>query len=80
MSCPNLLTLQMARPPDQVLRISLQPVWLIGWSVFGAPTHHFSTSPDQEVLVMDWTGLWVGSPFRKLGGLVVQGVNYQVLC
>ncbi len=79
MSCRNLVALHADRPPDQVLTIPLQPLWPNAYYVAGEPDHQFFVSPEHDVLVMDWAGVWVGSPLHKVAGLVAQGVKAQVL-
>jgi hypothetical protein len=79
MGCRNLAALRTDRPPDRVLTVPVQPLWLSGYYVGGEPDHHFFVSADHDVLVMDWAGVWVGSPGRSVGGLVQEGIGVQVL-
>jgi hypothetical protein len=79
MGCRNLVALHTDRPPDQVLSIPLRPLWLNGYYVAGEPDHQLFVSPEQDVLLMDWAGVWVGSPVKKVAGLVAPGVKVQVL-
>ena len=71
MGCRNLTDLDGDRPADQVLTIPLRPLWLDGYYVTSEPDHQFYVSADQDVLVMEWAGIWVGSPVHTLRGLVV---------
>ena len=79
MSCGNLLALHTDQPPDHVLTVPLQPIWLNGYYVAGEPDHQLFVSDDQDLLVMDWAGVWVGSPVHKLAGIVAKGVKVQEL-
>lgn len=79
MSSRNLVALHTDRSPDQVLTTRLQPLWLNGYYVAGEPDHQFFVSPEHDVLVMDWAGVWVGSPVHRVTGLVTQGMKAQVL-
>ncbi len=79
MGCGNLVALRTDRAPNEVLTTTLQPLWLNGYYVAGEPDHQFFTSADQDVLVMDWAGVWVGSPLHGTGSLVAQGVDYQMI-
>jgi hypothetical protein len=82
MSCRNLLALRTGRrPPDQVLTVSLRPLWLAGIYVNGEPDHHFFVPADVDVLVMDLGGVWLGSTERgrALRELVAPGVDWQVI-
>lgn len=79
MGCCNLAALRTDGPPAEVLAVPLEPLWPNGYYVAGEPDHQFFVSPDQDVLVMDWAGIWVGSPSRKVAELVTQGVEVQVL-
>ena len=79
MSCRNLVNINSTRPPAELLTVPLEPLWLGGRYVDGRADHHFWVSPDREVLVMDWAGVWVGSPSRAVAGLLAPGVAAQVL-
>lgn len=79
MGCHSLEALRTNRPLAEVLTIPLEPLWLNGWYVNGEPDHQFFVSPDRDVLVMDWAGLWVGSPTKKVADLVADGVKTQVM-
>ena len=79
MSCRNLLAVRSDQTPEQVLTFNLHPLWLQGRYVSGEPDHDFYVSPDQEVLIMDWAGVWLGSSVQKLRGLVAQEVDFQVI-
>jgi hypothetical protein len=79
MGCGNLLALHTDQPPDHVLTVPLRPLWLNGYYVAGEPDHQLFVSDDQDLLVMDWAGVWVGSPVHKLAGIVAKGVKVQEL-
>ena len=79
MGCRNLVALDTDQPPDQVLCVPLRPLWLNGYYVAGEPDHQFFVSPEQDMLVMDWAGIWVGSPVKKLAGLLAPSVRGRVL-
>ncbi len=59
--------------------VPLESLWVDGRYVAGEPDHQFYVSPEQDVLVMDWAGVSVGSPSRKAAELVAQSVKVQVL-
>ena len=79
MGSGNLVALHTDKPAAEVLAVPLEPLWLNGYYVAGEPDHHFFVSTDRDVLVMDWAGVWVGSPSHTVAELVVQGVKIQVL-
>jgi hypothetical protein len=79
MGSRNLVALHTDRPPDQVLSVPLRPLWLNGYYVAGKPDHLFFVSLKQDVLVMDWAGVWVGSPIKKVADLAAPGVKVQML-
>jgi hypothetical protein len=79
MGCRNLTALHTDRPAAEVLTVPLEPLWLDGHYVAGEPDHQFFVSPDRDVLVMDWAGVWFGSQSREAAELVVSGVKVQVL-
>jgi hypothetical protein len=79
MGCCNLVALHTDLPPDRVLTVPLQPLWLDGYYVAGEADHQFFESPELDVLVMDWAGVWVGSPVSEVACLVKQGVKVQVI-
>jgi hypothetical protein len=77
MGCRNLASLETDQPPDRVLTMPLQPLWLNGHYVSGEPDHQFFVSRERDVLVMDWAGIWVASPVHQVADLVVPGVMVQ---
>lgn len=79
MASANLALLETDRPPNQVLTVPLDPLWVDGQSVSEEPSHQFYLSHDQEVLVMEWGSLWVGSPFRKIEGLIASGIDFDLM-
>jgi hypothetical protein len=79
MGCRNLVALHTSQPPEQVLRVALRPLWVNGYYVAGEPDHDFFVSPDGDTLVMNWAGVWVGSPVHKVADLVAQGIDVQVI-
>jgi hypothetical protein len=79
MGCRHLAALDTERPPDRALAVPLQPLWLNGYYVAGEPDHQFFVAPESDVLVMDWAGVWVGSPTQEVAGLVAEGARLQVL-
>jgi hypothetical protein len=79
MGCRNLVALRTERPPDQALTVPLQPLWLGGYYVNSVPDHDIFALLDEDVLVMDWAGLWVGSPTHKVDDLVARGVEFQTI-
>jgi hypothetical protein len=79
MSCRNLAAVGTDGGPAGAVVGELRPLWLHGQYVYGGPSHSFFVSLDQEVLVMDHAGLWVGSPVRPVGNLMARGVHCQLL-
>jgi hypothetical protein len=80
MSCRNLVSTDDDFPrPDQFLTVPLRPLWLKGFYSHGEPDHRFFVSSDEDVLVMDWYGLWVGSPTRKVAELVAPDIRAMEL-
>ena len=79
MSCRNLIAVRTDDLPNKVLTVPLQPLWLDGHYVSGAPDHQFFVSQEHGILVMHWAGIWVGSNARPVGELVAEGTDAQVL-
>ncbi len=79
MGCANLAALHTDKPVAEVLTVPLEPLWLNACYVYGEPDHDFYVSPEEEVLVMNYAGLWVGSQSRRVAGLVAGGVDFRVL-
>jgi hypothetical protein len=76
MSCANLAM----DATDQhliALPVFLQPLWLGGSTVFGESSHNFYWSPEPELLVMDFAGLWVGSPTSSLGDRILKDLDFR---
>lgn len=79
MGSRHLAALRTQLPPDRALVGRLEPVWLNGYYVAGEPDHQFFVTPDRDVLVMGWAGVWIGSPIREVTALAAQGVKVQVM-
>jgi hypothetical protein len=81
MSCRHLVTLYTDQPPDRVLTTPLRPLWLSGRYVYGdqGPQYGFFAPPDRDVLIMEWAGVWVGSPVEPVEGFVHSGVKAKTL-
>jgi hypothetical protein len=79
MGCRYLAAVGTNQPTDQILTVPLRPLWLDGCYVANEPDHQFFASLDGDTLVMDWAGLWVGSPVHHVAGLVPPGVKIKVL-
>lgn len=79
MSSPVLASVDADPPYDQAFTIPLIPLWLNGLYVDSEPDHHFYVSPERDVLVMDWNGLWVGSLQRPVQQLVNPSVPVRQL-
>jgi hypothetical protein len=76
MSCANLAMDATDRHLTD-FPIELQPLWLDGYSVFGEPSHSFYWSSEPELLVMNFAGLWVGSPTISLGDTILKDLDFQ---
>jgi hypothetical protein len=79
MSCRNLSAVRTGSGPGVAVCGELRPLWLRGQYVYGEPSHDFYISPERDVLVMDYAGVWVGSPVRPVGDLIARGSDCQVL-
>jgi hypothetical protein len=79
MGCRSLVALHTDRPLTEVLTLPLEPLWLDGCYVSGEPDHKFFVSPEQDVLVMDWGGIWLASLTDNATDLVVDGIEVQVV-
>jgi hypothetical protein len=76
MSCANL-AMDATDRHLAAFPVSLQPLWLGGHTVFGESSHNFYWSPEPELLVMDFAGLWVGSPTSSLGDRILKDLDFQ---
>jgi hypothetical protein len=79
MSCGNLVAVGTDVRPEAVVTGELRPLWVGGQYVFPEPSHDFFVTEDRNVLVMNYAGVWVGSPVRPVGNLIVPGTDYTVL-
>jgi hypothetical protein len=77
MGSRRLASLATDLPSHRVLTTPLQPLWLDGYYVDGDPDHQFFASRERDVLVMDWAGVWVGSPIHEVTDLVAPGVGVR---
>jgi hypothetical protein len=75
MGSRNLASVRTDGGTGSVVAADLRPLWVRGRYVFGEPSHNFFVSPDQDVLVMEYAGVWVGSNDRPVGSLVRPGVD-----
>jgi hypothetical protein len=78
-SCRNLIAIEGHPRPEEAITERLAPLWLGGWYVNTGPSHDFFVTSDHEVLVMNYAGVWIGSPSRSVQPLVVSGLNSMVL-
>jgi hypothetical protein len=79
MSCHKLATIRTSDGPAAAVVTELHPLWVRGRYVFGEPSHDFFVCEDQDVLLMDYAGVWVGSPVRPVSDLIAPRSDYQVL-
>lgn len=79
MSCHHLVALDTDLPAAQAVNIPLQPLWLNGYYVNDEPDHQFFISHDEDVMVMDWGGLWVGSPWLNVANQLDASVRSNVI-
>jgi hypothetical protein len=78
-SCGRLAAVKAGGGTTKSTKDTLEKLWLNGRYVAGKPDHDFYVTPEQDVLVMDWAGVWVGSPSRQVADLVAQDVKVTVL-
>ncbi|HJT32212.1 MAG TPA: hypothetical protein VJ783_09225 [Pirellulales bacterium] len=78
-SSRNLVAVEGNPRPEQATTARLEPLWLGGWYVNAEPSHNFYVTSDQEVLVMNYAGVWIGSPSRPVQPLVASGLESMVL-
>lgn len=79
MGSRHLVAVTDGTPATRVLSVAVEPVWLDGYYVNGEPDHHVYMSADADVLVMDYSGVWIGSPIHQLSDLVSQGTSINIL-
>ncbi|MBN9519893.1 hypothetical protein J0H58_15435 [bacterium] len=79
LSCPHVAAVRDEMKPEQALAIPLRPLWLNGYYVSGEPDHSYYVSADEDVLVMEWFGLWVGSKSVPVSELVRPGVRQNFI-
>ena len=60
MSAPSLLEVE-GKKAAQVLTPILRPIWLNGKYVFDEARHNFYEIPGRDILVMEFSGVWVAS-------------------
>lgn len=75
MGSRNLVSLGTDLPSDRILTVPLRPLWLDGHYVNGEADHQFFASHERDVLVMDWCGVWVGSPTHDVANLIAPGAG-----
>jgi uncharacterized protein (TIGR02996 family) len=77
MSAPRLLAFDNVSQPREVIDAMCRPLWLAGQYVAGEPSHNFFDVPGQDLLVMEYAGLWLGSHSDAALRLVRNGVHYN---
>lgn len=65
-SCRNLVAVKGYPRPEDAITERVAPLWLSGWYVNAEPSHDFFVTSDHEVLVMNYAGVWIGSPSRPV--------------
>jgi hypothetical protein len=78
-SCRNLVAVKGDPEPKDVITERLEPLWLGGRYVNAEPSHDFLVTSDHEVIVMNYAGVWVGSPSRPFQRLIRHGLESMVL-
>ncbi|HEV7226077.1 MAG TPA: hypothetical protein VGN42_25445 [Pirellulales bacterium] len=78
-SCRNLVGVNGDPRPEEAITERLEPLWLGGWYVNAEPSHDFFVTSDHDVLVMNYAGVWIGSPSRPVQRLVARGLGSTVL-
>jgi uncharacterized protein (TIGR02996 family) len=78
-SAPCLVSFNGGSQPREALNAACRPLWPNGWYVSGEPSHNFFDVPGQDVLLMDYAGLWLGSHSDAVLRLIRKGVRYNRL-
>jgi hypothetical protein len=76
MSARCLLAFDDERTID-VLTIPCKPLWLAGHYVFNEPTHDFHDFEGPGLIMMNYTGLWLGANDQSVLKLIKRGVNFR---
>jgi uncharacterized protein (TIGR02996 family) len=78
MSAPCLVAVR-GTTPQEVLKVTGRPLWIGGQYVDSRPERDFFAIPENDVLIMDWAGLWLGSHTDAAVHAVKPGVKYNRL-
>jgi uncharacterized protein (TIGR02996 family) len=78
-SAPCLVSFRGNHQPHKVLRAACRPLWSAGRFVSGEPDHIFYDVPGQDVLVMEASGLYLGSHSEAALRAIRKGIRYNRL-
>jgi hypothetical protein len=78
-SCRNLVAIEGHPRPEEAIIERLEPLWLCGRLVNAEPSHDFFVTSDNEAIVMNYAGVWIGSRSRPVQQLVASGLKSMVL-
>jgi hypothetical protein len=79
LSCRHVAALRDSVSAEQALTEPVRPLWLNGYYVNGEPERNVYATDAEDVLVMDWFGVWVGTRSKPIEGVLAPGVRGQVL-
>lgn len=77
MSAPCIVSLQKYSQPHEVLDRKCRRLWLNGQYVQREPSHSFFDVPGEDLLLMDYGGLWLASHSDAALGLLRSGLQYR---
>jgi len=77
-SSPYLITAD-ASSVSEALSISAPPLWLDGFYVNARPSHNFYHIPEQDILIMDYAGIWIGGHSSRVTEIVGPSIACQLL-
>jgi hypothetical protein len=78
MSCQYLVVID-GDSLGEVLTTEPSPLWLKGYYVYGEPTYNFYELHEEEVLIMDYAGIWIGCQENRINRILRSGVKFRTL-
>lgn len=76
MSAPCLVAVD-GPSPKEILKVPCRSIWPRGHYVQGEPDRDFLDVPHEDVLIMEWSGMWLGSHSDKFLRLLKRGTEYN---
>lgn len=74
-SSPVVITREDSDALDGFLTVPVKPLWQDGYYVWAEPTHTFYHNAEKDILIMDYSGLWLGTHSTQTIGCIAPDIK-----